>query len=341
VAKGVAKSVKGLIQTGELTFERELNVGPAGRCFGGSWQSRFAVMKGRYGLSSNMIISAGHADGSVAAFSVKEGVPVLVQRVQMHRSAVTCIDVVTDPSGGPSFLVTGGTDGTCRIWDLTTPSGGGLTELGDQTTFKKLGKLPLSNHPRAILCGHLQGVTCVCGDASIGLVASASHDGHCVLSLLHRGTFVRKIPHPAKASIELLSLSREGLITMYSSVDKLLHVFDVNGLAVTSCKAVSSDGATLSVMTLVQDGLGLITGDTTGQITLRCARTLYPAHRFPQMLGNMSQPTNVLSLAMSPCGNYILAGLEDGRAEVLCDDGVLLRKNQEHVLKELGIQLGT
>jgi hypothetical protein len=64
-----------------------------------------------------IILSAGHADGSLVAYCVKDGVPVMLQRVQMHRSAVTCMAVIRE--GDNMTLVTGGCDGTVRIWDLS------------------------------------------------------------------------------------------------------------------------------------------------------------------------------------------------------------------------------
>ncbi len=125
-------------------------------------------------------------------------------------------------------------------------------------------KQPLPSEPKFVLSGHQDGVTCLCADADLGIVASASHTGKCIVHLMSKSAYIRTIWHPkAGASIEMMTMAKGGEITMYSPVDKRLHLFDVNGNRLGACDAGPHN---LTCMRLCLGGVALLTGDSAGQV---------------------------------------------------------------------------
>jgi hypothetical protein len=125
-------------------------------------------------------------------------------------------------------------------------------------------KQPLPSEPKFVLSGHQDGVTCLCADADLGIVASASHTGKCVVHLLSKSAYIRTIWHPkAGATIEMMTMAKGGEITMYSKADKRLHLFDVNGNRLGGCDVGPHN---LTCMRMCLGGVALLTGDAAGQV---------------------------------------------------------------------------
>jgi hypothetical protein len=125
-------------------------------------------------------------------------------------------------------------------------------------------KQPLPTESKCVLSGHQDGISCLCADADQGIVVSASHSGKCILHLLSKCTYIRTILHPVPgAPIELLTLAKGGEIAMYSSADRRLHLFDINGNYLLGCDAGPNK---LTCMRLCLGGCAILTGDAGGQV---------------------------------------------------------------------------
>ena len=185
---------------------------------------------------SSLLFRAGEADGTVRVYFLTKSLqPVCMQARRLHQSCVTCMGV-TRPEGayprGP-FLVTGGSDGSVRIWRL---------RLSQRTIFDAAGKVlrrPLPVAPDAVVHCHMSAVACLALSEGLDTGVSAARDGSCSIFSLSSGQLTRLLCHPAKASVQLLALSREGDVVMYSQADGLLHLFDVNATLITSTSVES------------------------------------------------------------------------------------------------------
>ena len=75
--------------------------------------------------------------------------------------------------------VTGSLDGTVMVWEVSSS----VTPM-------------VSKHPRAVLYGHRDEITCTAINTRIGVVASTSKDGSCLIHKAHDGQYIRCIKHP-------------------------------------------------------------------------------------------------------------------------------------------------
>jgi|EP01046_Picozoa_sp_COSAG06_P045609 WD40 repeat protein len=78
--------------------------------------------------------------------------------------------------------VTGSLDGTVMVWDVSP--------------FKEPR---VSKHPRAVLYGHRDEITCTAINTDLGIVASTAKDGSCLIHKAYNGQYVRCIRNPKLA----------------------------------------------------------------------------------------------------------------------------------------------
>eukprot|EP00329_Picozoa_sp_Boothbay-MS584-11_P003498 30940_1 len=194
-----------------VDFSRDLNLN----------QDCFAVTS-----DGNFLFSCGHWDATFKCSHVGSGRILQVRRRAAHRDiwfnmpSSTCKlcpnfmhstnfncetmghhkDIVTSLSLGEdgqtlvrSFtkrlllvhapnVVTGSLDATVAVWDISPSS---------------VSSVPIiSNTPRAILYGHRDEITCTTVHTGIGIVASTSKNGNCLLHKARNGQYIRCISSP-------------------------------------------------------------------------------------------------------------------------------------------------
>eukprot|EP01048_Picozoa_sp_COSAG05_P000522 COSAG05_NODE_14_length_36349_cov_27.641655_16_plen_146_part_00 len=82
--------------------------------------------------------------------------------------------------------VTGSLDATVAVWDVAPSSATSVPIV--------------SSAPRAVLYGHRDEITCTAVHTGLGIVASASKHGPCLLHKARGGSYIRSIPSVRSAS---------------------------------------------------------------------------------------------------------------------------------------------
>ena len=100
--------------------------------------------------------------------------------------------------------VTGSLDGTVMVWEVSSSA----TSI-------------VSKHPRAVLYGHRDEITCTAINTRIGIVASTSKDGSCLIHKAHDGQYIRCLRNPklvaqvcskCRAALDCTTLTHRPLI---------------------------------------------------------------------------------------------------------------------------------
>ena len=210
-------------------------------------------------------------------------------------------------------------DATLRIWGLG-PGACGRQRLR-RSSVRRWTQQPLPSRPVRTLHGHSCAVVCLAADADLDVVVSGGADGWCIIHRLSQGVILHSVsPEGDSCSPNLcrvfrgLVLTRDGEIVMTLG-DGSLRTIDVNR-HVIGRKTIPEEGPVLS-STLSADGAILFSSGKDGPISARSARTLQTGGNLPAETvrkDGFTQPAVVpaLSLALSPCGGYVFAGLEDG-----------------------------
>jgi WD40 repeat protein len=225
-------------------------------------------------------------------------------------------------------LVTGGADGSVRIWRLLSTH---------QTVFDpadKLPRRPLPPAPAAIVHCHAGavGLLAVSEGLDAGVSSSVS-DGVCAIFSLSTGRLTRVFRHPTQAPVHLLALAQEGVVVVYSRDDGALHLFDINGQLVASTCA--ADGQVVTALTLSPDGLLLFAGAGSGHVYIYRVPSLVALTSFPPPVA----AGRVDSIALSPCNNFLLCGFAGGAMSVYTSEAQIIMHLKKS-LQDLGIGEG-
>lgn len=167
----------------------------------------------------------------------------------MHRAPISAAKA----SLNGSWLVTGSTDSTLRVWAYDG----------------------LSLSLRATLCGH-DGSHIKCIDVSTesGVIVSGCGQGRVLLWDLRTLTFVRPLRHPKLEGNTVISVSinhkNGNIVTL---VGCLLSVFDINGNVVAQQDLISTSNpptcaASTDCPEWMEDGIVAVTGHQSGEVRL-------------------------------------------------------------------------
>ena len=171
------------------------------------------------------IVSCGYWDNSLRVHNV-DTLKEVACSTSPHVGMITCVHA--DKQGGRT-IVTGGSDGTCRVWLLESPQ---LFSCFEDDLRPK-GVDDVISDPNLVcvhvLCGHQSPVTAIYYSSDLDLVMSGSKDGIVCLHSASRGEFIRAINRLQGESIDVLFISPQGYLVVHSwSVLKVL-VFWTNG----------------------------------------------------------------------------------------------------------------
>ena len=179
-----------------------------------------------------------------------------IESASSHCGPVTCLALSSDGS----YLVTGSGDSTVIIWRILKKSHG-LTNASDPPSPLAAPppspRAPLDSGlrrrlegPLHVLRGHLGEVKSCHVSSECGLVASCSDSSGVLLHCLRRGRLVRKLDITQAHTV---SLSSQGVLLVWNSVEQTVSTFTVNGLPIAtsslaplqgkiSCISISADG---------------------------------------------------------------------------------------------------
>jgi WD40 repeat protein len=211
----------------------------------------------------------------------------------------------TRPDGhiprGP-YLITGGCDGSVRIWRL-------LRSYKTLLTGDHLLRAALPLAPEAVLPCHDCDVVCLAVSEGLDAGVSAGRDGSCRVFTLSTACMTKSFRHPANAPVLAMVLSCQGDLVMYAPEDGLLHLFDINAHAIASVPAGDGCGG-VSTLAVSPDACLLFAGTSAGSIFVYQLASL-------ALLTCILPPANcsgqVDSIAFSPCNNFLLCGFSTGQ----------------------------
>lgn len=164
-----------------------------------------------------MVITYGYWDNSfkvtkIGEFDTSKMTRVL-QSIVAHKRPVT----VCDAAG--SYLVTGSVDATLRVFKI------------DHRRREKREGFYVKDEYEHVLYGHYDPITAVKLHSDLDIAVSSSSRGVCLVHTLTKGRLIRALSLPADrdSTIDLIQISREGLIVLYSSACRTLWLFSLNG----------------------------------------------------------------------------------------------------------------
>jgi WD40 repeat protein len=184
------------------------------------------------------IISCGYWDNALRVHALDSLREVAVS-FSGHIGGITCVQL--DKQGG-NILVTGGADGTCRVWLLERPSL--LSSFFDDLKPKGVTESHWDPNLMCVhtLCGHEAPITALHYSTDLDLVLSGSQDGTLCLHSARRGEFIRMITRLRGVSVDVLMVCGHGYLIAHSWSALKTWVFWVNGqeLSVKSSALSSS-----------------------------------------------------------------------------------------------------
>jgi WD40 repeat protein len=159
--------------------------------------------------SNGFVLSCGYWNNAMKVHSLKDSLVEVMCKSGGHHGQITCLDV----GSNQHILVTGGQDGTCRVWHIN-------------------GSVDLSLERQHVLLGHTDPLTAIAYSCHHDLVLSASRNGFLCLHTAQRGRFIRSIStlstthsHP----VDQVAISSAGYLITHSSIDCCMNVFWING----------------------------------------------------------------------------------------------------------------
>jgi hypothetical protein len=241
-----AKKVRQLVKEDSTTVSHHQDSGEmvrSGALFleGDKYRVNFRSCAVALSVSDNSVsrvISCGYWDDALRVYSIETGREV-TSAISGHVGAITCVQI--DRQGG-STLVTGGADGTCRVWVLENPSVlysfyDELRPAGIDSGFYDSSLVCLH-----VLCGHLTPIVDLCYSVDMDIVMSSSEEGTLCLHTVRKGTFIRTVVQRTGIIFDRLHISRQGYMFAHSSKDLTLTSYWINGQELASVRVYSRYG---------------------------------------------------------------------------------------------------
>ena len=175
--------------------------------------------------SSGRIVSCGYWDNALRVHSL-DTMREIASAVSGHVGTINCLQI--DAQGG-STIVTGGQDGTCRIWVLENASVlesfyDELRPAGIDSCFYDESLVCLH-----VLCGHHSPIITMHYSANMDLVVSTSEEGTICLHSVRKGVFIRYIEYRTDNRYCQLHITSQGHIVSYSDTEMSLNLYWING----------------------------------------------------------------------------------------------------------------
>ena len=206
---------------------------------------------------------------------------------------VTCLAL----SDNGRWLITGSRDTTVISWEINYFQ-------GVPAVMK-----------RDIFHGHDDEVTSVAVNTEYDMVLTGSLDGTCIIHSLRSGTYARTLrlsPGDGPSMVKQVAISNQGSLVVASvkGEEHELHLFGING---KKLKKIVLKKAPLNAFVISSDGKYIIIAahDIIGILLLHSLKGVGEI--------NVGQSVTVNCLAVPAKGNYILAGLSDGKLLVVTE----------------------
>lgn len=264
--------------------------------------------------SSAFIVSCGYWDETLKAHSADVS-RVLASETGGHHGAIRCLALGQDGA----LMVTGGQDGTARVWVVDHPDmSAALSDAYVQTALgsAKVGEQLLSCCH--VLWGHDSPICCVDLDSNIDAVVSGSKSGLVCVHTLRRGEFIRSFRPPALSngewagSVSKLAMGTEGNVAVQMG-DQGLHTFTVNAVRLASVDA----GEHLNDMKICSNDGILVTGGDRCQVLVR---RLFDLHVCSMLDLSRHGPIRCIAFTppdLNPVEQFLFIGSDDGMITIV------------------------
>jgi WD40 repeat protein len=169
-----------------------------------------------------------------------------------HRGPIRCLALCGPDNSGTAFMVTGGQDGTIRIWVVDHPDMSAAISDGYVQTALCGGSTE-QDILRCCHClwGHVTPVVNVALDSNMDIVVSGSEMGLLCIHTLRRGEFIRSFHPPpvvggvashsnndnlSAGSVHKIAVGTEGTMVLQMA-DMGLHTYTVNAVRLCTVNA--------------------------------------------------------------------------------------------------------
>ncbi len=276
--------------------------------------------------SSNYIdatlISCGYWDNALKAHSL-DGLRLKCSETGGHLGAINCLRLGEDDT----LLITGGADGTCRVWTANNADmGSALIDSYVKTAQEKISDNTLMCC--LVLWGHGSPISSLAFDTDLDIVVSGSAHGTICIHTVRRGNFIRSLQvadffPPANilatksgdVGVRKLAIHKDGTFVAHLETG-LLQMYTINGTKLGCIDA----GEKLHAMEMIPGGHSLVTGGESGHVILRSLRNL--AITYVLDLSDYG-PIHCITFTPPPLHSksiqqFMFVGTQDGSITVAC-----------------------
>jgi neurobeachin-like protein 1/2 len=120
--------------------------------------------------------------------------------------------------------VSGGKDTMLVVWEIK--------QIINSYSFKSNKEV----HPKMILYGHDDEINDIYVNNDLNIVVSVSKDKTCILHSLNNGKYIRTITLDDYSTMDLLTVSDDGWIIIYSKSSQKIYLYSINGVFIKKIK---------------------------------------------------------------------------------------------------------
>ncbi len=280
------------------------------------------------------ILSVGYYDDALKAHSL-DGLKLKCSETGGHLGAINCLRLGDDGT----LMITGGEDGTCRLWTIENPSMGTALIDGYVKTAQDQSSRGDILMCCLVLWGHLSPISSLAFDTDLDVVVSGSVDGTICIHMVRSGKFIRSLKvddffPPTSMKIHIsdgasndtsmktkpscvrkLALHKDGVFVAHLETG-LLQMYTINGVKLGCVDA----GEKLNAMEMIPGGHSLVTGGESGHVIIRSLRNLMITYVL-----DLSDYGPIYCLSFTPpplhsksMQQYMFIGTFDGSITVVC-----------------------
>lgn len=265
--------------------------------------------------ASGYLISCGFWDNEMKVHSLA-GYRLLGGDTGGHRGPVRCVAIGED--GG--LLLSGGQDGTCRVWIMDHPDL--AVALSDGYVQTALGSTTDSDQLLSccrVLWGHETPISCVDLSSDLDLAISGSLGGLICVHTLRLGEYIRSFRPPGfldrATGVSKLALHKYGKLLVHME-DCSLHSYTVNGVRLSSKDA----GEKLHDMAICSNGEIVVTGGDKCHVIIRNVHDLEILSMLDLSRHGPIRCISLTSEGLNPIPQVMLIGSDDGMITIVDED---------------------
>lgn len=259
--------------------------------------------------ASSMLVSCGYWDDTVKVHS-GDASRLLCSVTGGHRGPIRCLAI----GGDGGLMVTGGEDGTCRVWVIDHPDM--AVALSDGYVQTALGA---SNDREQLLScchvlwGHQTAVTCVALSSDLDVAVSGSLGGTVCVHTVRRGHFIRSLQ--LNVAVRRIVLDTHGIFVAHTE-DGRLHTYTINGAFLCSVDAKEL----LHDMKITSLGQILVTGGDKGHVVVRAVHDLGVLSMLDLSRHGPIRCITLTPEELNPVPQFLFIGSDDGLVTIVDRD---------------------